>query len=355
MKLALITDAWSPQINGVVRTLETTSRILRGRGMEVMTLTPDQFTTIPCPGYKSIRLAIGAGRAVSRRLASFAPDAIHIATEGPLGWAARGWCLRHGLPFTTSFHTRFPDYLAVRTGLPATCFWPMLRRFHGPAQAIFTATPTLARELNSHGLPQTHLWSRGVDTKLFSPSARTDRWAHLPGPILLHVGRVATEKNIEAFLAAPVAGTRIVVGDGPAAATLARRFPNAIFTGALHGRELAAAYASADCLVFPSRTDTFGMVMVEALASGLPVAAYPVPGPLDIIGAQGLGPAGRATTPVGALHADLSVAIARALQVEQGACVAEGRRYDWQACTDQFAAGLRPLSRSEAQDISTAA
>lgn len=343
MKIALVTDAWAPQVNGVVRTLTATTRILRERGMEVLTLTPDRFTTIPCPTYPDIRLAIGCGRSLARQLAEFEPDAIHIATEGPLGWAARGWCLKRGLRFTTSFHTRFPDYLALRTGLPARCFWPALRRFHGSAEAIFAATGSLQHELQTYGLPQTHRWSRGVDVSLFSPDAADGRFAHLPGPILLYVGRVATEKNITAFLSASVDGTRVVVGDGPARARLERDFPEAIFIGALHGAELAAAYASADCLVFPSLTDTFGMVMVEALASGIPVAACPVPGPLDVIGADGFGPGGRAGARIGALDMDPGVAIRAALTADRDACVAEGRRYDWQNCTDQFLGGLRPL------------
>ncbi|MFA7439562.1 MAG: glycosyltransferase family 1 protein [Sphingomonadaceae bacterium] len=344
MRIALITDAWAPQVNGVVRTLTTTTKILRERGMEVLTLTPDRFTTIPCPTYPDIRLAIGCGRSLARQLAEFVPDAIHIATEGPLGWAARSWCLKRGLRFTTSFHTRFPDYLAVRTGLPARCFWPALRRFHGAAEAIFAATGTLQRELQAHGLPQTHRWSRGVDLSLFSPDAADGRFVHLPRPILLHVGRVAAEKNIGAFLSVPVSGTRVVVGDGPARARLERSYPDAVFTGALHGVELGAAYASADCLVFPSLTDTFGMVMVEALASGIPVAACPVPGPLDVVGADGLGPDGRAGARIGALDADLGAAIRMALTADREACVAEGRRYDWQNCTDQFLSGLRPLN-----------
>jgi glycosyltransferase involved in cell wall biosynthesis len=342
MRLALVTDAWRPQVNGVVRTLETTTAILIGRGVEVCLLTPDMFTTVACPGYASIRLAIAPGRGVARHLGAWRPDAIHIATEGPLGWAARSWCLARGIPFTTSFHTRFADYLAVRTHLPAGCFWPLLRRFHGPAEAIFTATPSLARELRSHGLPQTHRWSRGVDLSLFGAAGR-DRWAGLPRPILLHVGRLAAEKNVSAFLSLDLPGTKVVVGDGPAAAALARAHPEALFTGALHGAELAAAYAGADCLVFPSRTDTFGMVMVEALASGVPVAGFPVPGPLDVIGADGCGPGGRAGARIGALDPDLGRAVRVALTADRSACIAEGRRYNWERCTDQFMAGLRPL------------
>jgi glycosyltransferase involved in cell wall biosynthesis len=279
MRIALVSDAWRPQVNGVVRTLETTVGVLRARGHVVETITPDAFRTVACPSYPEIRLALGCSREVTRRLDLFDGDAVHIATEGPLGWAARGWCLSHGMPFSTSFHTRFPDYVAMRTHLPARWFWPVVRRFHAPAGAVMVATETLAAELAEHGIGRTHRWSRGVDLDLFRPDVPPlATLADLPRPILLHVGRVAVEKNIGAFLSADVAGTRVVVGDGPARAALAAAHPDAVFLGALHGAALAAAYAAADVLVFPSRTDTFGLVMIEALASGTPVAAYPVPG-----------------------------------------------------------------------------
>lgn len=339
MRIALVSDAWRPQINGVVRTLETTVGTLRGRGYSVETITPDQFRTIRCPSYPEIRLAIGAGREVARRLGQFGADAVHIATEGPLGWAARRWCLERGLPFSTSFHTRFPDYVALRTGLPPSWFWPVLRRFHAPAATIMAATRTLADELAGQGLPQTHLWSRGVDLDLFNPGApRLAAMADLPRPIQLYVGRVAPEKNIDAFLDAPVAGSKVVVGDGPARAALQQRHPMAHFLGPLTGPDLASAYASADVFAFPSRTDTFGLVMIEALAAGTPVAAYPVQGPLDIVGG--------ARRTVGALDEDLAVAIRRALTVAPNACVDEGRRYSWDACTDQFVSGLRTIEAS---------
>ncbi len=333
MKLALVTDAWAPQVNGVVRTLETTAARLRARGHRVETITPDQFRSITCPSYAEIRLAIGAGRAVARRLDRSAADAIHIATEGPLGWAARRWCLAQDVPFTTSFHTRFPDYVALRTGLPAGWFWPMLRRFHAPARRILVATPTLAAELRGQGLPQTHLWSRGVDLDLFTPAAPGHAaMAGLPRPIQLYVGRVAVEKNIAAFLDAPVAGSKVVVGDGPARAQLQQVYRGAHFLGPLHAGALASAYASADIFVFPSRTDTFGLVMIEALASGTPVAAFPVPGPIDIVGGAG--------ARIGALNEDLAAAIRAGLTARRADCTAEGRRYSWDACTDQFLAGL---------------
>ncbi|SFR77320.1 glycosyltransferase family 4 protein [Sphingomonas jatrophae] len=333
MKIALVSDAWSPQVNGVVRTLSTTVAQLRSGGHVVETITPDRFRTIPCPSYPEIRLALGAGRGVAAMLARFAPDAVHIATEGPLGWAARRWCRREGLPFTTSFHTHFPDYLAMRTGLPPSLFWPAVRRFHAPAARVFAATATLERQLAAHGLPQTHRWSRGVDLARFSPDVEPlPDLAALPGPVLLYVGRVAVEKNVEAFLAADAPGSKVVVGDGPARADLARRFPGVTFTGALHGDALAAAYAAADLFVFPSRTDTFGLVLLEALASGLPIAAYPVPGPLDIVG----------DSAVGVLDKDLGSAIAGALMLDRAACPAFAANFGWDACTAQFLAGLAP-------------
>ena len=280
---------------------------------------------------------MGAGRKVARRLAALRPDAVHIATEGPLGWAARAWCLKHGMPFTTSFHTRFPDYVAMRTKLPAAWFWPIVRRFHGPAAAIFAATETLAAELRQRGLPQTHIWSRGVDLAAFSARAPAHpAMASLPRPIQLYVGRVAVEKNIEAFLRTNVKGDKVVVGDGPARAALQRQFPDVHFLGAMHGEALASAYAAADVLVFPSLTDTFGLVMVEALASGVPVAAYRVHGPLDVIGAA----ASRGGARIGALHDDLASAIRLALTADRAACLAAGRDYDWDRCTAQFLRGL---------------
>jgi glycosyltransferase involved in cell wall biosynthesis len=327
MRIALVTDAWEPQVNGVVRTLRTTVERLRNRGHQVDAITPLDFATRPCPGYPEIGLALGCGPRMSQRLTRLEPEVVHIATEGPLGWAARHWCLTRRMPFTTSFHTRFPEYLALRTHLPARWFWPILRRFHRPSSAVFVATDALAQELATHGLTQTHRWSRGVDTLAFSPDAPPlAAMARLPRPIQLYVGRVAIEKNIEAFLQTDVPGSKIVIGAGPALKALEQRFPATHFFGAMHGGDLASAYATADVLVFPSRTDTFGLVVIEALASGTPVAAYPVRGPLDIIGTMGRGLGGHATR-IGALDENLAMAI---------------RRYDWERCTDQFLAGLRP-------------
>jgi glycosyltransferase involved in cell wall biosynthesis len=334
VRIALVSDAWSPQVNGVVRTLTTTVQALRDTGHVVETITPDAFPTIPCPTYPEIRLALMPGASVRRRLEAFAPDAVHIATEGPLGWAARRWCLSRDLAFTTSFHTRFPDYMAIRTGLSPSLFWAGLRRFHGAAARVFAATPTLEVELRARGLRQVHRWSRGADLSLFRPEGPAlAEMADLPRPILLHVGRVAPEKNIDAFLASEMAGTKVLVGDGPALPSLRARFPDVVFLGALHGDRLAAAYRGADVLVFPSRTDTFGLVMVEALASGTPVAAFPVPGPLDVLADHPL---------AGALDEDLGRAVERALRLDRRAAAAAGATYDWRRCTAQFVAGLAP-------------
>ena len=336
MKIALVSDAWAPQVNGVVRTLEATVAELRVRGHEVETITPDQFRTVPCPGYSEIRLAMAPWREIGRRLDALAPHAIHIATEGPLGWAARRWCLHREQPFTTSFHTRFPDYLALRTGLAAERFWPIVRHFHAPAVAVLVATPRLADELAAHGLSRTRPWSRGVDLSAFGPDGPTLPLANgLPRPLLLSVGRLAVEKNLVAFLSLDRPGTKLVVGDGPARAGLEARYPDAVFTGTLTGGALASAYRAADALVFPSLTDTFGLVAVEALACGTPVAALPAPGPADILAA--------AERRVGAVDADLNRAIDDALTCDPTDCAAEGRRHSWAACTDQFVAALAPI------------
>ncbi len=355
MKIALATDAWHPQVNGVVRSLSTTVDRLSRRGHLVETITPDQFRSVACPTYPEIRLALWCKRSVARQLDRFAPDAVHIATEGPIGWAARAWCRRHEAPFTTSFHTRFPDYVSVRTGLPADWIWPVMRRFHGPATRTFAVTPTLAAELERRGLGPVHHWPLGVDLDQFSPQAPPHpAMVDLPRPILLNVGRVAVEKNLEAFLSLDVPGTKVIVGTGPALAELSERFPQALFLGAMHGAELASAYAAADLFVFPSRTDTFGLVNIEALASGLPVAAYPVPGPLDIVGVGGRGMHGAAER-IGALADDLGEAIGQALTADPSACAAESAHYEWDRCTDRFLAGLAPRSSETAERIAAAA
>lgn len=339
MKITLVSDAWFPQVNGVVRTLSTIVDIATARGHRVQMVTPDRFHSVPMPQYAEIRLALTTRRRVAKLIADFDPDAVHIATEGPLGWLARAWCLRHGVPFTTSFHTRFPDYVAARTGLSPAPFWRVLARFHRPARGILVATPRLADELASHGLSQTRPWTRGVDLALFRPDrAPHPAFADLPRPIALHVGRVAVEKNIEAFLDADWTGSKVVVGDGPALDALMSRYPQAHFLGALHGEALASTYVGADVLAFPSRTDTFGLVIIEALACGTPVAGYPVPGPLDILGPDGRGlPQGRL---VGAVAEDIAVAMQTALTADRVACAAYGAHYNWERSCDEFLAGL---------------
>jgi len=337
MKIALVTDAWTPQVNGVVRTLTEVTRELRARGHEVEITSPDLFRSVPCPTYPEIRLALADRRAVGSRLAGFAPDAVHIATEGPLGWAARAWCLAQGRPFTTAYHTQFPEYLARRTGLPPSLFWPYIRHFHRPAAQIMVATETIRAQLRAQGLTQLAEWSRGVDLANFNPDiVPPDLFFTLERPIQLYVGRVAVEKNIEAFLASTHPGTKVVVGGGPELARLKSAFPTVHFLGARSGQALASCYAGADVFVFPSRTDTFGLVMIEALACGTPVAAYPVAGPLDVLS---LGS--------GAMDEDLDQAIARALMLERADCLTHGRSFSWQASADQFLQALVPLQRME--------
>jgi len=333
MRIVIVTDAWSPQINGVVRTLQSVRAELQSMGHEVEVIGPDRFVTLPCPTYPEIRLAMVAPRTVGRLIGAFQPDAIHLATEGPLCLAARQWCLRRKLDFTTAYHTNFPDYVESRTGLSADWFWPYFRWFHGPARAVLASTPSIRAGLHRAGIGQTHHWGRGVDTALFRPEGEAHpAFAGLPRPILLHVGRVAVEKNIEAFLALDVPGSKVVVGDGPARAALEARYPEARFLGLLQGEVLAGAYRGADALVFPSRTDTFGLVMIEALASGTPVAAYPVMGPVDILNAR-----------VGAMDEDLGQAVARALMLKRSDCAAYGRKFTWARSAREFLASLHIL------------
>ncbi|MEO5586844.1 MAG: glycosyltransferase family 1 protein [Novosphingobium sp.] len=341
MKIAIATDAWYPQVNGVVRTLAATVTELDRRGYEVELVTPERFTTIPLPGYSSIRLAMAPRFSARRMLDAFAPDIVHIPTEGPIGWSARGWCQARGVPFTTAFHTHFPDYAALRTGISAERFWPIMRRFHAASRAVLVATETLAGTLAARGIGHTRRWSRGIDRWIFRPDGEIHpALADLPRPILLNVGRVSLEKNLEAFLDADVPGSKVIVGDGPALADLQRRYPEVHFLGALAGEELASAYRTADSFVFPSKTDTFGLVVIEALACGVPVAALPVPGPLDILGPDGRGVDGLFPATIGALDEDLARAIGRSLQLDRKAAAIFGARYSWEAATDQFLAAI---------------
>lgn len=351
MRLAIATDAWYPQVNGVVRTLSATVVELDRRGHEVELITPQRFLTVPMPGYSSIRLAMAPRFGVRRMLDAYQPEVVHISTEGPIGWSARGWCLSRGVPFTSAFHTRFPEYAAVRTGISAERFWPIMQRFHAPSRAVMVATERLGVELAGRGITQTRPWSRGIDHWLFRPiGEHHPAFADLPRPIMLNVGRVAPEKNLEAFLDAQVPGTKVVVGDGPSLDDLKSRYPEVVFLGAFSGEELAAAYRSADCFVFPSLTDTFGMVVIEALASGLPVAAFPVAGPLDILGVQGRGVQDDIPFTVAALDDDLTLAIERALRLDRMGASVFGARFTWERATDQFVEAIRSATRSSAAE-----
>ena len=331
MRIALVSDAWLPQVNGVVRTLTTVAREAAALGHEVRPITPDHFRTLPCPTYPEIRLALLPGRTVARLIDETDPDHIHIATEGPLGIAARRHCLRRGLAFTTSFHTRFPEYVAARFGVPVGLTYAWLRHFHAPASGVMVAAPSIRRELEVRGFRNIQPWSRGVDAELFEPTARTD-WPGIPRPIFLMVSRVAVEKNIAAFLELDLPGSKMVVGDGPQLAEMKRRFPTVHFMGRHEGRDLARYYASADVFVFPSLTDTFGLVLLEALASGVPVAGFPVTGPLDAIG----------SAPVGRLDSDLRRAALDCLAISREACRAYALTFSWRATTQQFLGNLVP-------------
>ena len=349
MRLAIATDAWAPQVNGVVRTLNETIRRLKGRGHEVEVISPDRFTTIACPGYPEIRLALAPRFRLRKVLGAFKPDLVHISTEGPIGWSARAWCLKHRVPFTTAFHTRFPEYVAARTNLSPDLIWPIMRRFHKGSRVVLTATQSLRDELESRGIHPTRLWSRGIDHDIFNAQqGKHPALQDIAKPILLSVGRVAVEKNLEAFLDAVVQGTKVVVGDGPTRAALEAQYPDAIFLGTRQGAELASIYASADVFVFPSKTDTFGLVILEALACGTPVAGYPVQGPLDIIGAEGLGTNRELKRPIGSLNADLSQAIQDALRLDRLDAAHYGATFCWDACTDQFVNGITRTETAEA-------
>jgi glycosyltransferase involved in cell wall biosynthesis len=341
MRIAIATDAWFPQVNGVVRTLAATVAELHHRGCEIELITPEKFLTVPLPGYKSIEVAIAPRFSARKLLQAFKPDLVHIATEGPIGWSARGWCKAHGVPFTTAFHTRFPDYVAVRTGISAERVWPLFERFHRDSQAVLVATPSLEQELIARGITQVRSWTRGIDQTLFRPDGDLHpAMANLPRPVLLNVGRVAPEKGLDDFLSQDTPGSKVVVGDGPSLELLKKRYPDVLFLGSLAGEALASAYRSADCFVFPSKTDTFGLVVIEALASGVPVAAYPVQGPIDILGPNGCGPDGSFPARVAALDDDLSCAIGRALRVDRLAAAVFAQRFTWQAATDQFLAAV---------------
>ena len=323
MHILVATDAWHPQVNGVVRTLTMMAEAAKTFGVDVSFLTPQSFRTFAMPSYRDVRVALPYQTKIARLIADARPDSIHIATEGPIGISVRRYCRKHGWLFTTSFHTRFPEYISARLPIPESWVWRALRRFHGASQAVMAATPALAAELRARGFRNVVLWPRGVDARQFHPRAVD---LGLPRPVFLCVGRVAVEKNLEAFLELDLPGSKVIVGDGPARAVLARKYPQTVFLGARQGEALAEAYAAADVFVFPSRTDTFGLVLLEALASGLPVAAFPVTGPRDVIGAA----------PVGALNDDLRAACLSALEISPQACLEFAARHTWEASARAF-------------------
>ncbi|MEQ1949987.1 glycosyltransferase family 1 protein [Mesorhizobium sp. CN2-181] len=328
-RILIVTDAWHPQVNGVVRTLQHLGDNLVAMGQTVEFLTPQEFRTIPMPSYPDIRLALAMPWQVAKRIEAFQPDHVHISTEGPLGLLARRHCLKRGYVFTTSYHTRFPEYVRARVPIPESWIYRRLRRFHNSGAGTLVATPSLARELTERGFEHVRLWTRGVDTDFYRPDRKPV--LDLPRPIFLSVGRVAVEKNLPAFLDLDLPGSKVVVGDGPALASLRERYPEAHFLGMHTGKALAHIYASCDVFVFPSRTDTFGIVLLEALASGLPVAAYDVTGPADVF-ADGVG---------GALSQDLREAAMAALNIDRDAARQKATTYSWAACAAMFMRHVR--------------
>ncbi len=336
MRIALASDAWAPQTNGVVTTLKATADTLAQQGHEVRVISPRGLRSIACPSYPEIRLAVLPGAHVARQLRSFRPHAIHVATEGPVGLAVRSFCQARGVPFTSSYHTRYPEYLRARWPIPLAATYAWLRRFHGAAARTFVSSASLERQLTQRGFQHLHLWRRGVDLKRFRNLAAHPELAGLPRPIVACVGRLAIEKNLHAFLGLDLPGTKVMIGDGPERAALVRRYPRAVFTGYRFGDELASLLAGADVLAFPSLTDTFGLVMIEALACGVPVAAFPVPGPIDVI-EQGV---------TGVLHTDLAVAITSALGLERALCARRAAGFSWEAASAQFLAGLAPIPQA---------
>jgi glycosyltransferase involved in cell wall biosynthesis len=335
MRVLIATDAWYPQVNGVLRTLTALQRAARNLGVTVEFLSPDGHRTVPVPTYPGLRLAVPRRSRIVRRIEESRPDAIHIATEGPIGHAVRAYCRRQGRPFTTSYTTRFPEYISARVPVPEQWIYAALRRFHAAATVTMVATPSLMSELGERGFNNLGMWTRGVDTELFRP----DRTIAMdfPRPIFICVGRVAVEKNLEAFLSLDLPGTKVVVGKGPMEAELKARFPAAKFLGQLENGALAGRLAAADVFVFPSRTDTFGIVQLEALASGVPIAAFPVTGPKDVIGAH----------PVGVLSEDLRAACLGALQVSREACRAFALQHSWERSARQFIGHVRKVATAD--------
>ena len=343
MRILLATDAWEPQVNGVVRTLTRIVAECRAMGHEVEVVSPDQFKTFPLPTYPEIKLAVGAYEPVQERFKSFEPEAIHIATEGPIGLAARRICMDWKLPFTTSYHTKFPEYVSARLPLPLSAGYAYMRWFHKPSGRLMVATPTMRDELAKHGFRNISPWSRGVDTNIFRERTAEDPdvYEGLARPIWLNVGRIAVEKNIESFLAQDLPGTKVLVGDGPQRDELAEKYPATVFRGARFGDDLAAHYACADVFVFPSLTDTFGLVILEAMATGAPVAAYPAPGPIDLIPNSGAGALAET------VDSGLRQACLACLDLDRDMVRAYAERFSWRASAEEFVRNLQPYPEPE--------
>ena len=326
MRILIVTDAWYPQINGVVRTLTAMRDELTRMGDTVHMLTPEGLRSIPCPTYPEIPLSLVTARNVEKVVQQFMPCAIHIATEGPLGLAARRFCRKLDIPYTSAFHTRFPEYIEARFKIPANWIYPTMRWFHGKSSTVMAPTPTVVENLKERNFRNVQLWGRGVDVEMFKPGPAADIPNKSNGPVLLSVGRVAVEKNIGAFLDLEIEGKKVVVGDGPQRTDLEKRYPDVLFVGAKHGEELVSYYNAADVFVFPSQTDTFGLVMLEALACGVPVAANPVMGPKDVITDE----------KVGCLHEELAVAVNRALSLNRQDCRQFAIDRSWENCAKTF-------------------
>jgi glycosyltransferase involved in cell wall biosynthesis len=341
MRVLIATDAWEPQVNGVVRTLNRTIAEMRDMGHEVEVVSPDQFTTLPMPTYPEIRLAIGSYEPMQERFKAFEPEAIHIATEGPVGLAARRLCIEWKLPFTTSYHTRFPEYISARLPAPLAAGYAYMRWFHRPSGRVMVATPTMREELEKRGFRNLSQWTRGVDLEQFKTremgADTPDVMGDLPRPIFLNVGRVAVEKNIEAFLALDLPGSKVVVGDGPSREELAVQYPKVQFVGSKFGEELARYFAQADVFVFPSLTDTFGLVILEAMGAGTPVAGYPAPGPIDLIPGSG----------AGFVDDDLRQACLDCLTLDRAAVRAYALKFTWRASAEEFVRNLQPYPEPE--------
>jgi len=343
MRILIATDAWEPQVNGVVRTLTRVVKELQEIGHTVEVIHPGQFKTFPLPTYAEIKVAIGVYEPVQELFKAFEPEAIHIATEGPIGLAARRICVEWKLPFTTSYHTRFPEYVSARLPLPLAAGYAYMKWFHKPSGRMMVATPTMRKELASHGFTNISEWSRGVDTDHFHPrrEGEPDLFADLPRPVFLYVGRVAVEKNIEAFVALDLPGSKVVVGPGPQLEELKEKYPDVHFKGSKSGAELAAHYACADVFVFPSLTDTFGLVILEAMAAGTPVAAYPAPGPIDLIPGSGAGVLALTATE------GLREACLQCLDLDRGRVRAFAETFSWRACAEDFVKNLQPYPEAE--------